>query len=340
MERVAKKNIILADCEKEEVEDLKKGFEKIVNEKFQIYNKICNLKRSNINEIKRYLIYIFYPLKFFLRRKHYKYIIGWQQFFAIFFVFWCELFHVKKVNIVISMNFTYKAKKGILGKLYKNIMYKIVRSKYLDYIHILNQNYANEISKEFDVNINKFIVEPFGILDYYKLFNVKKENEQNFALSIGRSNRDYDFLINAWKNIKNLDLVIICDQMSYKGQIPDNVKIISNVTGDKQYCYFINAKMCIIPIKQGNICSGDTVVLTSMCFKKITIVTENSTLAENYIRDGINGYTISKKEGEFERKLNKILNSNNSLISENARNDFLNKYTREKMGENVAKKII
>ena len=98
--------------------------------------------------------------------------------------------------------------------------------------------------------------------------------------------------------------------------------------------------MCIIPIKQESICSGDTVVLKSMCFKKITIVTENSTLAENYIRDGINGYTISKKEGEFERKLNKILNSNNSLISKNARNDFLNKYTREKMGENVAKKII
>lgn len=39
------KNIILADCEKEEVEDLEKGFEKIVKEKFQIFNKVCNLKR-------------------------------------------------------------------------------------------------------------------------------------------------------------------------------------------------------------------------------------------------------------------------------------------------------
>lgn len=53
---------------------------------------------------------------------------------------------------------------------------------------------------------------------------------------------------------------------------------------------------------------------------------------------GVNGYTISKNEKDFLKKMNKILNLDNSKIIENARRNFLNKYTREKMGENVAKK--
>ena len=93
-----KKNIILADCEKTELETLKKGIEEVTGEKFEIHSKVCNGKRNFLYNIYRYLCYIFFPLKFFLKRKNYNLIICWQQFYAIFFAFDCNLSKVNKQN--------------------------------------------------------------------------------------------------------------------------------------------------------------------------------------------------------------------------------------------------
>ena len=109
-----KTNLILADCKSDEIESFKDSLQKELNTSFEIVSKVCNGKRNIWKNIYRYLIYIFFPIKIFINRKKYNYIIGWQQFFALFYVFYARLFHVKKVNKVIVVNFTYKSKKGII----------------------------------------------------------------------------------------------------------------------------------------------------------------------------------------------------------------------------------
>ena len=158
-----RKNIILADCEKEELKDLIKGLEEELNEKFEIKNCICNKKHSKINNIYRYIIYMIYPIKFFINRKRINYLIGWQQFFTIFYIMYCEMFKVKKQNKIIILNFTYKEKKGKMGKIYKKIIKKCLQSEYVDYIHVPSQKYAQKIEKEFKININNFIILQFRI---------------------------------------------------------------------------------------------------------------------------------------------------------------------------------
>lgn len=56
----------------------------------------------------RYLRYFTFPWKVFLHRKKYDCILGWQQFYAINFAFYCRLFQVRKTNKVVALNFTYK----------------------------------------------------------------------------------------------------------------------------------------------------------------------------------------------------------------------------------------
>lgn len=339
---MSKKNLILADCDKEEIKSFAEGLQSATGEKFEIENKECNGSHNLINNIKRYVIYFIYPFQFFIKRGKYNYIIGWQQFFTLFFAFYCNLFHVKKENIVIVCNFTYKEKKGIVGKLYRKIMLFCVKNDYIDYIHVPSKKYAEECSNKFDITINKFIVTNFGLPDTYEKWKDSNVEYNNYSLAIGRSNRDYDFLINAWKKVSNNQkLLIICDQYKPSKKLPNNIIIRNDITGDKQFPYIINCKLMIIPLKDSNICSGDTVLLKAMSYSKPVVITKPSTLAEMYIENGKNGICLEKNVEEFSNNiLNLLLDSRKmESIGKNARKKYLEKYSRQAMGNNIGREI-
>lgn len=337
------KNIILSDCEKWKIKDFKQGIEEASGEKYDIEMKICIGRRNFINNLYRYLIYIFWPIKIFMKRKKYNTIVGWQQFFTIFLAFYCRIFSVKKINKIIICNFTYKAKKGIWGKIYRELMKFCINNVYVDYIHVPSFDYAKLISKDFCINVNKFIITPFGIEDMYnKWKHLKKDNNDKYNLAIGRSNRDYEFLINEWKKLpKKYKLYIISDNYKPKKALPENITLLDNVVGDKQYDYIINCNTMIIPIKDGRICSGDTVLLTAMCFEKLVIITSPSTLEEMYIVNNENGIAIKKDEKTFSVEMLKILcdKENISKIGQQARESFLKNFSRKSMGTKIGEII-
>ena len=108
-----KKNIIMIDCEETGLEDFKDGLSAETGMKFDWYKLVANgIRTGKVSEIKRYVKYFVAPFKVFMKRKSYGMIIGWQQFYALIFCFYCSLFHVKKTNCVVAVNFTYKQKSG------------------------------------------------------------------------------------------------------------------------------------------------------------------------------------------------------------------------------------
>lgn len=333
-----KKNLILTDSDKEEIEDFKNGLEKSTYKQWIIKSKVCNGKHTLFGNIYRYFNYIFFPFLIFLRRKKINYIIGWQQFFAIFYCFFCNLFKVKKENIVIVCNFTYKEKKGFIGKIYKKIITYCIKNKYLDYIHVPSKKYAEKCSVNFNIPIEKFIITTFGLPDTYEQWKNSKVEYDNYSLAIGRSNRDYDFLINVWKKLpKEYKLLIICDQYKTNQELPENIILRNDITGDKQYPYIINCKLMIIPIKDGNICSGDTVLLKAMSYYKAVVITEPSTLAEMYIKNMENGICIEKDINKFAERIIGLLNAKQELkkIEIKARRSFIDNFSREDMGKKI-----
>lgn len=335
-------NLILADCEREELEPFVKGLEESMDQKFEIRSKICNGKRGSIQNVIRYLIYIFYPVKIFLKRRGYNYIIGWQQFFALFYIFYCNLFRVKKTNIVVVGNFTYKEKRGVCGKLYKRVMTNCLQSKYLDYIHVPSQKYAEQCAREFKIAIEKFVIVPFGLEDAYEKWKDSKVEYEEYSLAIGRSNRDYDFLIDTWKRLpKKYKLLIICDEYKTKNELPENIILRTDIVGNDQFPYIMNCELMIIPIKDGNICSGDTVLLKAMSYYKTVVVTSPSTLAEMYIKDGENGICIEKDVERFSKEVEKLLEdeTKRKKIGQNARKSFISNFSRYNMGKKMGERI-
>ena len=334
-----KENIIVCDCLADELLLFQEGINS-GEEKFEIKSYVANWKRTGAySEFKRYFKYFAVAWKFFRKRKKYNKIVGWQQFYALIFCFYCSIFRVKKNNTVAALNFTYKEKLGFFGKIYFWFMKKCINPKYLDYLHVPSQSYAEKVSKTFDFPLERIIVLTFGINDPYDSFSKMAKPESapvsGYALAIGRSNRDFDFLISAWENIE-YPLVIISDTYAGNNGENKNIKIIKNVAGEESYPWIANCALAIIPIDDGSICSGDTVLLTSLAMKKKILITMPSTLSEMYIVSGENGISSFKDKAVFEAFAKDLLFTDKyDYLQEAARKCYLNNYSRESMGKKV-----
>ncbi|MDC7280523.1 glycosyltransferase family 1 protein [Butyrivibrio fibrisolvens] len=333
------RNLVLADCVKEELNEFINAI-RSEGVDIECYSVISNGGRtSRFSNLGRYFKYFSVPFTIFRHRKEYDYLVGWQQFYALNFCFWCALFHVKKVNKVFAVNFTYKKKSGFVGKIYKWYMKKCICTEYIDYLHVPSPNYAKITSEEFNIPIEKFVVAPFGIDDkmdqYGNLEFPNRAPSDKYVLSIGRSNRDYDFLVDVWREIET-DLVIISDE--YKRQdLPKNVTLINDVSGEEQYPWISNCAALIIPIDDVTICSGDTVLLTAMSLAKTIFVTHPSTLSEMYVTDKVDAILINKDVEQTRHIINEHLQGDTqNSIGKSARETFIDKFSRYAMGKNVA----
>ena len=131
-------------------------------------------------------------------------------------------------------------------------------------------------------------------------------------------------------------LVIISDTYAGDNGGNKNITIIKNVAGKESYPWIANSSLAIIPIDDGTICSGDTVLLTSLAMKKKMLITEPSTLSEMYIIHGENGISSPKDEDVFATFVKELLFTDKyDHLCENARSCFLEKYSREGMGKKI-----
>lgn len=334
-----KRNVVLADCDPEEVRSLA---EALSSEKhtFVTESFIANGKRTGVlSELKRYGIYFWVGIRTFLFRKRYDKIVGWQQFYVLIYCFLCNVFKVKKVNTVVALNYTYKDKHNFLGGLYKWFMRKCMSVAYLDYIHVLSEQYAHIISEEFSFPRERILVERFGVNDCFEEFSKLPPAsgflKDGYALAIGRSNRDYDFLIEAWKGIE-YPLVIISDTYGRTADAKD-ITILNDVVGEESYPWIANCGVMILPIKDGSICSGDTVLLTAMSAARKIIVTKPSTLAEMYITDGQNAVLAEKEAEALRTAVKQIVQSDDYAdLGMKARDSYLKHFSRQSMAARLA----
>lgn len=337
-----KKNAILADCDAEEVRSFAQGVSS-GKYAFEIESHIANWKRTGLwSELKRYDMYFWIALRAFVKRKEYGILIGWQQFYALIFCFYCSLFRVKKPCKVVAFNFTYKRKNGKFADLYRWFMGKCLNQKYLDYIHVPSEQYADFVTAEFGFPRNRMLVIPFGVNDRYDVFSKLSVpdgyQKDGYALAIGRSNRDYDFLIRVWKDIE-YPLVIISD--TYAGTTEQkNITILRDVAGEASYPWIAHCGLMVIPIDDGAICSGDTVLLTAMSVERKILVTAPSTLAEMYITDRENAILVEKNAAAFQRAVQQILFSvEHEMLGKQARRSYLQQFTRNSMGVRLAERL-
>ncbi len=340
------KNIIVYDADDFELIPFQEGVNSSSSIYFELYQRPENIelnkhRSGTADELKRYINYFKGGYWLYKHRKEYANMICWQQFYALTYGFFCTVFHKKSPCCTIACNYTYKEKNGIAKLPYRWFMKKCLSGGGVDYLHVLSDLYADRVCSEFSFDRNKTIVTPFGILDEYDRFSVLAPPEgykkNGYFLSIGRSNRDYDFLLDVWEGV-DYPLVIVSDKYTGKSDNP-NVSIRRDVGVEDQYNWISNCRANILCVNDGNIASGDTVLLTAMSLSVINIVSRPSTLAEMYIENEINGLSVDKNVDDFRRVINKVLSGDYDRIGVSARNSFLENFSRRSMGEKIGKNI-
>lgn len=333
---MAKKNIALFDSTKEEAEDFIKGLEEATNLEWEAKVLTANQGRKlKISNLIRYLKYFVFPFIIFLQRKQYDIIVGWQAFYGLLFAFYCRLFHVKKENILLIKNLIYKPKRGVIGKIYFSFMKFIVKSEYVDVFVCSSQKYCDYCAEIFDEPRERFVFLRFGVNDFTKVVDKNMEEKEDYILALGRSNRDWDFLIDALGST-DYQLRIVCDEL-HRDDLPANIKLYNNVWQEESYRFINNCRCMIIPILDGKIVAGETVLLQTMSFSKPIIITEPSCLADDYVTHGETGFVIKKEKEALISAVDQLFHDEAlyEKLSKNCRAVYEERFSLHRFGINV-----
>ena len=326
-----KKNLILVDYDCPEEWKFKKGLFDSTDEQWEVKKLISNVNHSGkMQNIIRYLKYFVFPLYIFINRNRYKRVIGWQQFFGLILAFYCRLFRVKDAPDIYVMTFIYNKKCSRLGRIYERFVKYCISSEAIKKIIVFSDTEPAYYSTIFNVDESLFVTIQLGIEDIIHKYDI---SDNKRFLSAGRSNRDYDFLLNNWTD--KLELDIVSDIL--KKSESEKIKIYNSIHGESFYKMLAKCHAVIISLKDENISSGQLVILEAMMLKKPIICTKNKAV-ENYIDTGINGVIIDKDIMSLEKAI-QYIEEHYIELTENARSKYESKYTEYQMGLNIGKLI-
>lgn len=325
-----KKNIILLDSAPQEEWNFKELLEKYTGIKWEIWHIDSHFSDSGIRKKMKFFLF---PLKILKWRNKLEIILSYQQFYGLIFSVYCEILHLAKKNALVIMTFIYRPKKGMIGKLYFRFMKYAVNSEMIDKIICYSNTEPRYYETLFGTKPGKFVYIPLGIGDLGRYTQkMVFDKEKRFILSVGKSNRDYDFLVESLVNT-SYKVRILSDIYKCK-ELGNNIQLYSNVFGEDYYKMLSECYCVIVPLQDIHISSGQLVFLQAMMFGKPIIVTESDTVGD-YIQNGRNGFIISKDKEKLLEKLSQLYQDSDlyQKISEEERCIFLQKFSLESMAK-------
>lgn len=281
---------------------------------------------------KHYIPYFMFPFSIFLKRNQYATILGWQQFFGLILAFYCQVFRVKTFPKIVVLTFIYKEKKGFAGKLYFKFIKNILRSSYIHKVIVFSKHEKRYYTELFAL--------PKGVIDccvYAGFEGEIIENtfaEEKYFIAPGRSNRDYDFLVDELTNTE-YPVRIICDNYKRKAA-SDHIGIYHHIFGNQYVEMLKGAYAVLVPLSDGNISSGQLVFLKAMQYGKPIIVTDNESVHE-YVVDDYNGIVIEKNGEQLRKGMEKLLSDHAyyKRLSENAQEYYTKNFNTEAFVRNI-----
>lgn len=329
-----KQNIVVIDFEPPEswpfINTLKHETGQEWTEKKCVSNQY---RMGKIDNLKRYLRYFLYSFKIFSERRTYGAIIGWQQFYGIIIGFFSRFFHVRKLNPLYVMTFIYKPKKGLIGKLYYSFIRFSISSEYIDKIICFSSTEPDYYSNLFNISNDKFVYVPLG--EDLDIPNIDVEKRHG-VVSLGLSNRDYDFLIEVFKDLP-YSLQIYAD---HDERIASNIRMSGEMLEDKVIDVLNEAELLVIPLQDKNISAGQLTALHAMQLG-VPVVATDSDGIRDFIEDGKNGYLADNIIAIWKEKID-ILLSDKSIwdkMSKSAKEMYIKKHTVASMARYIAEII-
>ena len=280
---IDKKNIITIDFEVDDNWSFVEILSNMARGQWVVKKTVTKRFHVGWKNVLRHFLYFCVALNVLLNRHRYNKIIGYQQFHGLDFALLSRMLHLKKVNDLTIMTFIYKRRQGAFGTLYHKYIDYAVSSKYVDRIICFAREECDYYKEQFPKARGKFVFVPLG----FKPVEGFDISDNGIIFATGRSNRDYDFLIDTLKD-SPYKVVIACDIYKNKN-VPANVKILNNCYG-KDMFYLMSCCHCVaIPLRDLKISSGQIVAIQAMSLGKPVICTDSIGL-KDYVDNGATGF--------------------------------------------------
>lgn len=230
--------ILLIDSNYEEAEGFVRGLEEATASPWEVElypnNKTYGLRR--------YLKFFTVALHVVTHPARYsgKTLLCWQQFYGIAIAFFCRLFHLKKRFRLVIMTFIYKPRSGFAGRLFERFVRYAVTSDAVDRILLTTRAEAPRYAETFGLPLSRFGFAHCGSIPHDPAaYDDPALKAQGYYFATGRSNRDYDFLIRAFRG-RPETLCIACDVLA---PCPEpNIQVEQNLFGEAMLRRMRNAR--------------------------------------------------------------------------------------------------
>lgn len=291
--------------------------------------------KNKIGTLRRYFHYFFFPLRLVLKHpSQWECIVAWQQFYGLNYALWSRLLRKKKKLSLITMTFIYNPKGGLAGRLYRRYIKYCLTGGYIDKLVCYSPQECSSYAEHFGIAQSLFTSLPLGI-DASTGDNIPTR-KGNYIFSTGRSNRDYDFLVDAVAD--RYDLRIACPE--YKPAAKEGthrVEVLDNCFGDDMLRQMAESLCVVIPLRDTGISSGQLVVLQAMRLGKPVIVTENDTMP-NYIDQGKTGFIVPKDRQQLLKTIDLIAGDDELYrrMAECQQTTFAKRFTEEALADRMS----
>ena len=139
--------------------------------------------------------------------------------------------------------------------------------------------YATQVFTRYS---KKFQYIPFGVYkDFWKKKNTQDPSSDDYILFIGNdTNRDFDFLVSLANKLQNKKFIVVTEKLEESEFKGTNVKLLNGswnkdlLTDEYLRNLYDNAKITIVPLKEGLQPSGQSVTLQSMATETPVIITK------------------------------------------------------------------
>lgn len=163
-----------------------------------------------------------------------------------------------------------------------------------DKVLTLTEKTLELAKKKYDLqDINCEYIDWGADIEYYNRFynSQRIKSNNNFIFATGVANRDYYTLIEAIREIPNVNLIIVSSNVTYVTNLPANVIIDTCMTREntsKLLPYYYNCLAVAIPLKKKvDMGVGGTIMMETMAMHKPIIITNNQANLVNVFEEKI-----------------------------------------------------
>ena len=191
-----------------------------------------------------------------------------------------KLFHSKSKHLAFSFNFT-ELPKG-LNKVLMRYAFKSI-----DRFVVFSEAERHLYASFFSLDINKFDAIRW-CMDKPKTHALNARLPEKYICAVGGEGRDYESLVIAGQQLRDLPIVIVARPGSLAGLLPSaNVTVFTNLKNEEFWHVVKSASFVVLPLKDGSTNCGHISIVGSQTLGKPIVSTYSSGTSE-YLQHGHN----------------------------------------------------